>query len=323
MWGNYPHIPGADRRGVLRGIGGLLLATLVATAIAACSDAPSEPTATPTVAVAQSGGATSTAPTMRVAFATTDLAMGTNRLAFGVLDSESRPVRDPEVAASFVYLDVSPPEVRATATARFVKWPAGAAGVYVVDGVHLDQPGPWGIVVEVPTGDGDPQLAQAGFFVASVSASVVVGAPAPRSDHKTAADVADLSELTSSPTLDLDLYRVTIADAIATGRPTVVTFASPVFCQTAVCGPQVEVVSEIKERHKGRASFIHIEVYEDPHEIEGDISSAIPSPLMEEWGLKVEPFTFVLDGEGIVRAKFESFVTAEELEAALGPVLGP
>ena len=42
---------------------------------------------------------------------------------------------------------------------------------------------------------------------------------------------------------------------------------------------------------------------------------------VEEWGLPTEPWTFVVDREGRVQAKFEQFTPAEEIEAALKDLL--
>ena len=47
----------------------------------------------------------------------------------------------------------------------------------------------------------------------------------------------------------------------------VVVFASPAFCVNAVCGPQVEVLSELQEVYGDRASFVHVDLYENPEEI--------------------------------------------------------
>ena len=115
---------------------------------------------------------------------------------------------------------------------------------------------------------------------------------------------------------------MTVADAVAAGMPAVVTFATPAFCSTATCGPQVEVVSSLKDRYAGEASFIHVEVYDNPVEMRGDFGKGRISPVLEEWGLISEPYTFILDGEGVIKSKFEGFVTEEELEAALKEVLG-
>jgi hypothetical protein len=44
-------------------------------------------------------------------------------------------------------------------------------------------------------------------------------------------------------------------------------------------------------------------------------------PTVEEWRLDTEPWIFVVDGQGIIRAKFEGLVTLMELEAALQQTL--
>ena len=40
-------------------------------------------------------------------------------------------------------------------------------------------------------------------------------------------------------------------------------------------------------------------------------------PAVEQWGMPTEPWTFVIDREGRIRAKFEQFTSAEEIEATL------
>jgi hypothetical protein len=42
-----------------------------------------------------------------------------------------------------------------------------------------------------------------------------------------------------------------------------------------------------------------------------------PAPWTEAWGLLTEPFVAVIDSDGLVRAKFEGAVLAEEIEASL------
>jgi len=133
--------------------------------------------------------------------------------------------------------------------------------------------------------------------------------------------VTDLSELTTSPTPDPALYELSISDAIGGRQTTVVTFATPAFCQTTTCGPQVEVLSSLRLRHT-ESAFIHVEVYDNPDEIDGDLSNARISPLMDEWGLLTEPFTFIIDAAGQIAAKFEGYVTEDELEAALSRLPG-
>ncbi len=252
---------------------------------------------------------------VRVAVASKDLAVGLNRLVFGVLDDVG-PVRSLQVTAKFVFVDHDPIMVLFETGVTFVEWPGGKGGVYVADDVEFDEAGRWGMIVEVVMGNGDTLIGQSGFVVSEHSSSPAVGAAALLSANKTASDVVDLSELTSSPTPDPGLYEISIVDAVGGGRPVIVTFAAPAYCQTATCGPQVEVLSSLRLRHSG-AFFIHVEVYANPHEIQGDLSRARISPLMEEWGLMTEPYTFVINSEGRISAKFEGFVTEQELETAL------
>lgn len=257
---------------------------------------------------------------IRVALASTDLAVGPNRLVFGVLGG-SGPLRAPDLKARFVYVDGDATAILFEAEARFVEWPGGRSGVYVIDDVEFDSAGRWGMIVDVVTDDGAALIGQSGLVVNQESSSPAVGSPAPQSASKTSSDVTDLSELTTSPTPDPALYELSISDAIGGRQTTVVTFATPAFCQTTTCGPQVEVLSSLRLRHT-ESAFIHVEVYDNPDEIDGDLSNARISPLMDEWGLLTEPFTFIIDAAGQIAAKFEGYVTEDELEAALSRLPG-
>ena len=77
----------------------------------------------------------------------------------------------------------------------------------------------------------------------------------------------------------------------------------------------------MKAQHPERVSFIHVEVFDNPLEMRGDFTKARVSGVFEEWGLKTEPFTFVIDSSGNVSAKFEGFVTTEELSEAIEKTL--
>ena len=283
-------------------------------ALIACANLTPQPDSAPT-------SAPTPAPTpepLRLALASSDLAVGTNRVVFGVIDAEAGPVRDAHVVVSTFYLPAvggqeGPVE---TVDAVFRAWPVTPRGVFTAQ-LEFDRAGEWGIGV-VGTGlDGSEQKASARVRVKEAPATPAIGTPAPRSASKTLADVDGLSQVTTDFEPDADLYGMTIADALDAGKPLLVVFSTPAYCQTATCGPQLGVVKELKAEYGDRMNFIHIEVYDNPHEIEGDLSRAVISPTAEEWGLPSEPWTFVVDGEGIIRAKFEAFTTRGELEAAV------
>jgi peroxiredoxin len=115
---------------------------------------------------------------------------------------------------------------------------------------------------------------------------------------------------------DPDLYQTTIEQAVVSGEPTVVVFASPAFCTNAVCGPQIEVLQQLKAKYRGQANFIHVDFYDNPEEIQGDLDRARISPVVLEWRLPSIEWTFVIDRQGAITARFEAFATLDEVEEA-------
>ena len=95
-----------------------------------------------------------------------------------------------------------------------------------------------------------------------------------------------------------------------------IVFATPRYCTSRVCGPVVDVVRTLIPAYGDRVAFIHQEIWES-----GSLQKL--SPTFEEWNLRSEPWIFVVDDRGIVRARFEGLTTRRELEAALRLVLPP
>ena len=283
------------------------------------------------VFLACSGGGTTPAPTLTPVLSgalsayviSTDLSVDSNlnRLVFLLLDRDSMPVRVDEAEVS-VYHPVENVESKPTAVAkaRFRQWPLGERGVYTAQ-LKFDQAGDWALRVAVAAPDGSTESVRADFRVKEKSDTPATGSPAPPSLNKTIRDVGTLEELTTARPPDPDLYSMTIADAVVSGKPVVLVFATPAFCETATCGPQVEVLEGIKDRYKDRANFIHIEMFDNPHEIQGDPDRARTAAAVAEWGLRSEPWTFIVDHRGRIAAKFEGFTTTEEIEEGLEKVL--
>lgn len=294
---------------------GMLLGGLLMFLLASCT---ASATSTPLIIFPTS----TPGPEVSVIVISTDLAVGANRVIFGLVDREGMPVRAPQAQVQAAYLlpGQEATEIRDSATAQFMRWPAGSQGVFTTK-LELDTAGFWQLEVNATGPNGALVEATGDFQVKEKSETPSIGDPAPASVTLTLADVEDLATITSSPVPDPDLYRLSIHQALGAGKPLVVVFATPAFCVTATCGPQVQVVSQLKERFQDRANFIHVEVFENPHLIEGGRPAAGYVPAVEEWNLPTEPWTFVLDRAGRVQAKFEAFATEEELEEALEEVL--
>ena len=258
---------------------------------------------------------------LQAIFATPDIATGRHRIAFA-LTSQTGLVKAPSATVQSFH---EPPgdtldDPVQTALALFHPFPLVERGLYVTN-LTFDKPGEWTIRATVLGGDGLPKKATLSFDVPEDTHAPSVGEPGIPSLSKTTEDVERLSQLTTGSMQDEDLYKITIADAIESELPTVIVMASPAFCTNAVCGPQVEVLRDLKNEFPGQANFIHVDYYDNPEEIQGDLDRAVLSPVAREWRLPSTEWSFVIDREGVVAGRFEGFTPLEELRQALKKVL--
>ncbi len=251
--------------------------------------------------------------------ATTVLRVGTQRVAFMLATAEAW-LGVPEVAVATRFLGGDTPSGEyAVATGH--RWPDGFRTTYATE-LTFDAPGTWRL--DLTAGD---QSAQLDVDVADRTGVQEVARRAPASLNRTLRDVASIEDLTSDWTPDPDLYRLTIAEALGRARPTVIVFATPSFCTSPTCGPQVDTVSLLKERFAGQADFIHVETYDRPNELLVDLRQAPLAPSVHEWGLDSAPgwvnesWVFLVDAAGCVASRFEAFTALGELELALDDLI--
>ena len=253
--------------------------------------------------------------------ATPDLALGTRRFAM-VLTDKSGIIAFPIVQVQSYHYPNGETSVDnrqgpiETARARYHPFPYGTRGIHVTE-LTFDQVGTWGVEASIPRPDGTVALIEVITQVHERTMSVDLGEVPPLSESRTLDDVYHVSELTTGSSRYENLYQISVSDALQNEKPTVIVFASPAFCTNAVCGPQVEVLSMLSRDYPDQADFIHIDLFTNPQEIQGDLSRAKSSPLLAEWGLVSQEWTFVMDRNGKVVGRFENFVPQEELEPAL------
>ena len=251
---------------------------------------------------------------------TTDMAVGKSRISFGIRSAEGMPIRTEEatVRSYFLVPNEDTRVLKSTVLAHFVPWPTNVAGIFEAI-LDFDLVGNWQLEVDFISPDGTAETAKSAFSVKEVSSTPPIGAPAPATVTPTAGDVEDLSHISSSPEPDPDLYQLSIHEALQQDKPLVVVFATPAFCVSATCGPQVVELAKVKDQYADQANFIHVEVFKDPHLIGGDQRPGLDDtvPAVTEWGLPTEPWTFVIDAQGLLRAKYEQFTPSDVIEAAL------
>jgi hypothetical protein len=265
---------------------------------------------------------------------TSELVVGQNRLAFGLL-KEHQLLDDADVVVRVYELHGPQAYLKAQLQAPYARLeiveqdkmvhmhPDGTRhvhgeatdvrGIYVTQ-VSFERPGPWGLEVLARKGDGSLDGLRLTVSVLEAPSTPTPGTPAPRSHNLIASDVQDLRRIDTSEPPDPRLHQVRIADAIARGMPQVIVFATPKFCTRRVCGPVVDIVRTLLPAYADRVVFTHQEIWQDA-------TAGEPFRTVVEWSLRTEPWIFVVDGQGIIRAKFEGMTTAREIEAALKQVL--
>lgn len=246
-----------------------------------------------------------------IALGTPDLSTGLHRIVV-VIESPDGLVEFPAIGITAMSQDQ--PAMTQDVVASFKRFPDGVRGFHVT-AVNFDRPGRWALVMSVPHTDGFHTVAIA-LHIADDTAAPSVGDDAPPSQNRTLLTVPNIGDLSTGDEPDPGLYLLTVEEAIADGQPFVVVFASPGFCTNAFCGPQAEVLSELRELYPTGVNYIHIDLYENPEAVRlGELP--IETPILDEWGLHTGEWTFVVDAQGQVYARFEAFAPLEEVEAAL------
>ena len=300
----------------------VVIAILLCITAVACAGPTVTPTATPeaiSVPTAAPDG-----ETIHHHLATKLLEVGEQRVAF-LLSTQKALVKAPQSRIVVTRRQGTAPAVEITAD--YNEWPYGVRGSYSAP-VEFPEAGDYLLTV-TPIGGGVTGAARIPVTVLPDASVPSVGDTPPASQTKTLGDGLDLPDVTTAYQPDAGLYEVSVADAIASGRPSVIVFATPAFCTSPTCGPQVDTVAELRVAHPDVANYIHVELYDNPSEIQGNLSRAQLVSAADEWGFTRTPgwtnesWVFVLDADGVIRQRFEGFATLSELETALLAVAGP
>jgi hypothetical protein len=241
-----------------------------------------------------------------------DFGPGRVRLTFLVVDGQGAVVARPTARMWISRGLKEPPYARATARSEKIgvegSDPADTEAIYVAN-LDLPKPGTYWVLAE-PVG-GKKIQAVGTVVVKDATAAPDIGDPAPASKTPTLA-TASLDELTTSKVPDKELYKSSVADALADGVPFVVTFATPKYCASRTCGPTVDVVSTVRRKHTDSGvRFIHVEIYKDNDPAKG------VNQWVSEWKLPSEPWVFLVGPDGKIRDRFEGTVSVRELDASV------
>ena len=138
--------------------------------------------------------------------------------------------------------------------------------------------------------------------------TLLVGEKAPALRTKTLADVGgDFSRITSYRYPDERMYQYSLDEALKTGKPILLEFATPGHC--TVCDVQLQQLKSLATKYEPRVIFMHMDQYQNPE-------------AFMAYKVKGDPWTFMIDAEGIVRGKQPGRMLYGEFELMIGRALG-
>jgi hypothetical protein len=258
-----------------------------------------------------------------------ELVSGPNRFLFSLTDTKNALIAAPDLATTVRFYDLAAdPATSVTETDGVFIWTVpDEIGLYHA-AVTFTRAGPWGIEI-VAAKPGQPErTVRARFDVRDSGTTPALGSKVPASDTLTAGTSDEIAAISTDDDPDPAFYRVSVADALAAGRPVVLVFATPLFCSSQACGPTLDNVKGIAAPYKDRVDFIHVEPYR-LKQVDGGLQPDVDAgggfqivPAVAEWGLPTEPWVFVVAGDGTLAAKFEGAVGADELREVLDALVG-
>jgi hypothetical protein len=261
---------------------------------------------------------------LEMAMATSVFTPGTNRLAFGIIDasgfvygktavyiarSAGERARGPYVAPADAL--VTEPRYRSKQAASDQ---APFVAVYAAQ-VPFPRTGTWQVVAVTRRGE-QSVATTATVDVISRSADTIpeVGERAPKVKTDTALDArGDLTRIdTRQPPSDMHSPSF---DTLVGRKPVALLFATPQLCTSRVCGPVVDEALQLRARYGDRIAFIHQEVYVDNDPNKGY------RPSLARFGLRTEPWLFVVGADGRITARLEGSFGLNTFETALKTAL--
>ena len=111
---------------------------------------------------------------------------------------------------------------------------------------------------------------------------------------------------TLEPFVDASLHQMTIRSALESHMPLVVMFGTPQHCTQ--CVEQIGLLTAFAKQYAGRVAFAHVDAYRD-------------TATIKAWSVKGEPWTGLIDRDGVIRFVFHGPMTFPELAPKIRELL--
>ena len=119
------------------------------------------------------------------------------------------------------------------------------------------------------------------------------------------------------------LHDVTMEEALATEAAVALLVATPALCQTAYCGPVLDVLLELVPEFP-RVKFLHAEVYSNAALVENNYldERILPSPTVADLALTFEPSLFLVRSDRTIFDRIDNVYDNTELRSVLQALQG-
>ena len=291
----------------------LLRAAVAVPLLAACDSGGPRAKPSPSGPVALENVGEGAAPGLEIGDAEAELLQGASRYAFGLIGPDG-PLTGAR-ATVYVGPDPTKPPLGTIGAVELTEPGLKDRGLYVAQ-VPFPTAGDYflAIVAETATGSlrGGTKVT-----VEAKSKAPAPGEKAPSVRTPTTANPKGADPLCSRRPKPCTMHAISLDAAVKSGKPTVVVFAAPAFCQTELCGPDVEILQGVANEHRGKANFIHVEAYVDAtNPTDGKLA-----PPLKAFGFDSEPWLYVIDRKGVVSDRISGAYATSEVQQRLAAVL--
>lgn len=252
-----------------------------------------------------------------------ELAVGDDRLAFAVFRDEVPIPFSRDAAGSLVATGPSGrarpevelrtfPIVRSKGGEDAEKQSADPDLIFVAR-LPFDAPGPWNVRADLELEEGRT-LVTGPLEVLESSRTVGVGKEPISVATPTVRNAGGVDPIcTRVP--PCTMQDISLDEALRNGKPTVVVFATPAFCTSRMCGPDVDIVESVYKRRAEEANFIHVEIYKDR-------SLSQPAPATSTWSIDKagEPWVFFISRDGVVADRLSGPIGEWEVDEAVSRI---
>jgi hypothetical protein len=178
--------------------------------------------------------------------------------------------------------------------------------------VTLDQPGEW--TIEVVANGTHLSTTFTGRTPAELPHVPSVGDPLPAFATPTTTDRRGVDPICTRKT-PCPLHATSLDAALGAGKPVVLLVSTPAHCQTAICGPVLELLIDRQAAWAAKGvQMIHAEVYVDDN-------ARQVAPVVGALKLQHEPAVFFARSDGIVVGNLDYTWDETELDATFKAIV--